>query len=224
MKLKQTILAAATLTTLTLLGAAGLQGKLSWFDQENAPLPELPEVALGVKDVLFAQPFALDAEYQHDWRAERPSVSSGYLLVLEVEDAFTVPRNRLESVLYVGAQTAERLNWGTGSGRVVSICPAPLGEDGLPQLDLSSALVWYGSPELPERVDAARIEVERAAAQDAGLQPLGADRVSAALEAGGELVQLPDRTTLERYGAELILEWSPSEHELAQSLLAPLLR
>jgi hypothetical protein len=224
MKLKQTILAAATLSALTLLGAAGLQGKLTWFDQENAPLPELPEVALGVKDVLFAQPFALDVAYQHDWRAERPSVASGYLLVLEVEDAFTVPRNSLESVLYVGSQTAERLNWGTGSGRVVAICPAALGEDGLPQLDLTSDLVWYGSPELPERVDAERVEVERASAQSAGLKPLAAERVSAALEAGGDLVQLPDRTTLERYGAELILEWSPSEHELAQSMLAPLLR
>jgi hypothetical protein len=224
MKLKQTILAATALTTLTLLGAAGLQGKLSWFDQENAPLPELPQVALGVKDVLFAQPFTLDAAYQHDWRAERPSVSSGYLLVLEVEDAFTVPRNSLESVLYVGTQTAERLNWGTGSGRVVAICPAQVGEDGLPQLDLGSALVWYGSPELPERVDAAKVELELAEARAAGLQPLASERVAAALEAGGELVQLPDRTTLERYGAELILEWSPSEHELAQSLLAPLVR
>lgn len=224
MKLKQTILAGAALTTLALLGAARFQGQLTWFDQENAPLPTLPEVALGVKDVLFAQPFVLDAEYQHDWRAERPSVASGYLLVLEVEDAFTVPRNSLESVLYVGMQTAERLNWGTGSGRVVAICPAPLGEDGLPQLDLAAALAWYGSPELPERVDAAKVAEELAAARAAGLQPLGEARVAAALETGGELVQLSDRTTLERYGAELILEWSPSEQELAQSLLAPLLR
>ena len=82
-------------------------------------------------------------------------------------------------------------------------------------------MIFYGQPELPERVDAERIarELARASAEGVPLQ-----RVDAALEAGGELARFADRTELVRYAATLVLEHSPSEGDLARGLLAPLLR
>ncbi len=224
MKLTRTILSLGAIAGLAILSIGSMQGAFNWQDQEGVDLPVQPQVAMGVADLIFAQPFVLDESYTHWWRKELPSVKSGYLLVLEVDEAFTVPRNSLESVLYVGEQTAERINWGTGSGHVIAICPAELGSDGKPALDLEEVLIWYGTPELPERVDAARIASELAKAQAQGLTPLAGQRITSALAEGGELVYLPDRTTLERYAAELVLAYSPSEHELASSLLAPLVR
>lgn len=221
MNLKTTLLGLAALTGLTLGGLAALRGA---EPAQDAPLPELPDAALGVRDVLFVRPFTLDEPYVHAWRAERPEVDAGFILVLEVEQPFTIARDSLESVLYVGEQVAERLNWGTGSGRVVALVPAPRGAEGEPELDLEAALMWYGTPALPERVDSARVDAERDLARAGGVEPLGAASLEAAREAGGELVHLPDRTTLERYAAGLILEYSPSEAARAEGLLAPLLR
>ena len=224
MKIQKTLLVVSAIGVLALLGATASEGKLGWQQRSDAALPSLPVEAQGVIDVLFAQPYVLDQAYVHTWRAERPLTGAGYLLVLEVEEAFTVPRNTKESVLYVGGEVAERLNWGTGSSRAIALVPAPLDADGAPALDLETALIFYGSPELPERVDAALIQEELAAARAAGVEALSGARALTALEAGGGLKRFAGRTALERHAARLLLEYSPSEAELAESLLVPLLR
>ncbi len=224
MKIQKTLLAVSAIGALTLLGVAASEGKLGWQQRSVEPLPTLPSEARGVRGVLFAQPYVLDEGYVHSWRAERPLTDAGFLLVLEVEEAFTVPRNTEESVLYVGEEVAERINWGAGSGRVIALVPAPLDAEGAPALDLESALIFYGSPGLPERVDAALVQVELAAARAAGVKALSAAGASSALEAGGGQERFTDRTALERHAAQLLLEYSPNEVELAESLLAPLLR
>ena len=224
MKIQKTLLAVSAIGALTLLGVAASEGKLGWQQRSVEPLPTLPSEARGVRGVLFAQPYVLDEAYVHSWRAERPLTDAGFLLVLEVEEAFTVPRNTEESVLYVGEEVAERINWGAGSGRVIALVPAPLDAEGAPDLDLESALIFYGTPGLPERVDAALVQAELAAARAAGVKALSAAGALSALEAGGEQERFTDRTALERHAAQLLLEYSPIEAELAESLLAPLLR
>ncbi len=224
MKIQKTLLAVSAIGALTLLGVAASEGKLGWQQRSIEPLPTLPSEARGVRGVLFAQPYVLDEGYVHSWRAERPLTDAGFLLVLEVEEAFTVPRNTEESVLYVGEEVAERINWGAGSGRVIALVPAPLDAEGAPALDLESALIFYGNPGLPERVDAALVQAELAAARAAGVKALSAAGVLSALEAGGGQERFTDRTALERHAAQLLLEYSPNEVELAESLLAPLLR
>ena len=221
MKKQSILLSLAALFGLTLIGGAVTGLGARWVQEEDGLLPALPEEASGVERVLFARPYVLGESYNHNWRAEAPQTASGYLLVLEVDDAFTVPRDTLESVLYVGGETAERINWGTGSGRVVALVPAALGADGAPALNLAETLIFYGQPELPERVDGERIarELARASAEGVPLQ-----RVDAALEAGGELARFADRTELVRYAATLVLEHSPGEGDLARGLLVPLLR
>jgi len=217
MKKHSLLLSLAALVGLTLVGGAVTGLGLPWVQEEDGVPPELPRETVGVRGVISARPYVLDEPYVHGWRSEAPLTSAGYLLVLDVAGPFTTPRDTLESVLYVGEQTAERINWGTGSGRVVALVPSPLGEDRAPSLDLSEALMFYGAPALPEEVDEATIrgELERARAQ--GVDALPVDAV-------GELMQLPDRTALVRHAATLVLEHSPSEGDLARGLLVPLLR
>jgi len=172
-----------------------------------------------VGDILFAQPFRLDKPYQHSWRKEQPSVASGYLLVLAVDPDFARPRQTAEPVLYVGNQTAERLNAADVSGRLVVIVPAPLNARGEVALDLSQAMIWFGSPDLPERVDAAGVSAENVSANRKGVKPLPEAKVRSALRRGGNLLRLPDREALERRAAQVIQEYSPNETDLIRGLM-----
>ena len=223
MKKREILFALGAVAILTFLVRAVTPVQLGWQQEEEGLLPELPEQSTGVRDLLLAQPFVLEESYVHSWRSESPAVKAGYLLVLEVEEPFTVPRNTLEAVLLVGDQTAERINWGTGSGQVVALVPAPLSRDGLPSLDLGEVLMFYGSAELPERVDATWIQTELERAYALGLRPFAAERIQAARAAGG-LLRLRDRSSLLRHAANLVLERSPAEEDLARGFLAPLIR
>ncbi len=171
-----------------------------------------------VRDILFVQPFRLDKPYTHTWRKEQPLVSAGYVLVLAVDPEFVRPQQIAEPVLYVGDQTAERINAGDVSGRLVVLVPSSLNSrDGI-ALDLSKALIWFGTPELPERVDAAQVNVETNAALQKGVKSLPEQKVEAALRRGGRALRLPNREALERRVATLLREYSPNETDLIRGL------
>lgn len=174
-----------------------------------------------VRDILLAQPFVLSKPYTHMWRKEHPTVRAGWLLVLSVDPAFVHPTQLAEPVLYAGDETIERVNHGEEAGRVIGILPAPLGRDGQPDLDLASTPIWFGAPDLPERIDATAVAHERIRAEQRGLVPFGASVVAAARARGADLLQLEDRVALEQRAALLILEHSPAEYELANGLLVP---
>ena len=127
-------------------------------------------------------------------------------------------------MLYAGEQTAERVNTGQHEGRLVALLPAPRGPDGLPELDLDSSPIWFGTPELPERVDAARVQTELALASSDGVRPLPAARIQAALTEGGTLLHVTDRTALDRYLADLVERFAPHEVDLISGMRAPRVR
>ncbi len=106
-----------------------------------AGTPEVPSTPAAVDGILLAQPFTLDEPYEFAWQAEHPMVSSGMILVLEVNPDLVLPRQTLEPVLYVGNSTAERVNNGYPSGKVVAIVPGTV--------NLASAPIWFGEPALP---------------------------------------------------------------------------
>jgi hypothetical protein len=211
-----------TILILALLTALGAGGLLLATGQ-RAPVPAAGNVArthasdAPVRGILFAQPFALETPAVHWWRKERPSYSAGWLLVLEVDPALVQPTNRAEPVLFVGHQTAERVNHGWKSGRVVAIVPSPAGADGQPTLDLASAKVWFGDPALPEETDAAAVEQAFAAA--AGAQPFSAAEIAQARALGGTPIVFQTRGQLDVQAGRLILEHAPEERELGESLL-----
>ena len=82
--------------------------------------PQLREVSPKLRaspvEVLEARSFVLDEPFVSWWRAERPTVRSGVLLVLRTDPELVRARQSAEPVLYVGDQTAERLNHGGGGG------------------------------------------------------------------------------------------------------------
>jgi hypothetical protein len=158
---------------LALLVAAGvLLGRGLASRQEHARAAAPPgTLPSGAIEILDARPFAVDEPFVHEWRAEKPLMSAGYLLALQVDPDLARPRQTYEPVLYVGEQTAERCNAPETGGVLIVIVPAPLDDSGRVALDLDTAPIWFGSLELPERVDAARIARELAAARAAGIGP-----------------------------------------------------
>lgn len=164
-----------------------------------------------VKGILAARRFTLATPYQYTW-SERPRmVGSGTLVVLEVDPAYVVPRNALEPVLFAGNVAIHRLNQGDKSGRVLGIVPG--------DVDVATVAIWFGTPQLPERLTPALIDSERTLAQRAGIRALGRARVAAIARprvAAQDLASLL-RTT----GAELLLQYSPQEKALADSWRLP---
>jgi hypothetical protein len=170
--------------------------------------PGIPGTPEAIKGVISARPFTLTTGYEYDWRQERPLVTTGTLIVLEVDPNAVYPRQVAQPVLYVGNQTAERLNVGFVSGKVVAIVPGTV--------DLATAPIWFGTPMLPEQVDANTITVERDKADRAGIKPIGKDKAQAVTSANKLVVA--DKPALLREAAALIRTHSPDEAELADIL------
>jgi hypothetical protein len=167
-----------------------------------------------VHDIVYVQRFTLDEGYRHDWSLDRQFVTSGTLVVLKVDPELVIPRNAAEPVLYVGDQTAQRLNHGHESGLVIAIVPG--------DVDLEQAPIWFGSPSLPERASAESIRMERAAADVARIQPFSEEKIRG-------LTQSPLRADnlqalLREHVADLVLEYSPQERHLAESWRLPVAR
>jgi hypothetical protein len=181
---------------------------------ERVPIAPNEPPPGGVHAVVSAQPFLLERSWRHAWRVEQPLFDAGWLVVLSVDPALVVPRQTEEPVLFAGAQTVERVNFGTRSGRVVAIVPAARSEKGGVALDVSATPFYFGSAMLPERVDAARAEAELADALARGVRPLPVPDVL-------PLLHLASRDELHEHAALLVLEHAPDEADLGLGMLAP---
>lgn len=171
----------------------------------------IPPTPASVKTILYAQRFTLQKPYTNTWSKERASVSTGVLIVVEVDPAFVVPRNTLEPVLYAGNVAVQRLNHGYPSGRVIGIVPG--------NINLATAPIWFGSPQLPERVTESIVKSERARAEKAGVRAFSAASISSVERPA---VAAKDLATLLRtVAADLVYEYSSREKELADSWRLP---
>jgi hypothetical protein len=164
-----------------------------------------------VIDIERIQPFRLEKSFKYDWRRDRPDVRSGLLVVFKVDPDLVTPRNALEPVLYAGNQTVQRLNHGHESGFVIGIIPE--------QIDLSKEPIWFGTPALPERIDAEMIARERTKAERSGISALKSTDIQSRTQ---DMIVASDLTTLLReQAANLLLEFSPQEKPLADSWRLP---
>lgn len=164
-----------------------------------AGVPDLPRTPVAAGGVLYAQPFTLETPFRSDWSAERPEVREGMLLVIEAEPALLFARQTAEPVLYAGGQVAIRVSFGHESGRAVVIVPGPF--------DLSRDAVWFGSPGLPERVDATLVAEESVRAREARIAPFPAGAVRAARLRGGAAAHFGSRVELLQAAAALMREY-----------------
>ncbi len=173
---------------------------------------ELPEDPLSIPvEVVEAHPFRLLNPATHYYRAEQPAYDSGLLLVLDVADkSLLTPRQTLDPVLYVGDETAERINSGSESGYLVVVVPDAT------IASLTESPVFFGTPELPERVTKATAEAELSAALAKGIRPS-----QGMTKAQPEEVLLEDAYQLRVHSSLLIEAYSPNEQDLIRSMRFP---
>ncbi len=181
--------------------------------QTDATPVEPTDSGDAVRGLLYARPFAVDKPFTYSWTAERAEIQAGYILVVAVDPEFAKPRQVDMPVLYVGRAPAWLTNVGYESGHVVVIVPATV--------DLTSEPIFFGSLELPERVDAARGAQEMAAALALGIRPVTAEMLSAARAAGGETLREPDIEGVFLTVADLIDAFAADESEVAESYRLP---
>jgi hypothetical protein len=206
-----------------LLGASLLLlaggGAALHFALPDDPPPALPAVTpAGGVELVAALPFTLGTPATHEWRKERPAYAAGMLLVLRAPADLLAPRQTAEPVLFVGGQTAERVNTGDFSGMLVAIVPAGLDRAGRVDLDLSATPIFFGAPALPEQIDAAAAQRELGFARTAGIAAPSAATVSAALKPA---VAFDDDWQLHLHAADLVERWSPLEADVVSGLRAP---
>ena len=213
------------LTVQLLLGAlilAGSVGAQSIPERPIAPpipasgddaIPEIavPDDGSAVVRIVASTRFTLLTPYLTEWNAERSEVSSGTLLVLEVEKKWLRPRQTRQPVLYVGELPAEVLHSGYESGKIVVVVP-----DAKPGAarNLEKTLLFFGTPMLPERVTAERGRGELRAAKEKGIQPLPSERRATP----SKPLTLSDRTALLAEVGSRIIEHSPAERALGEGL------
>ena len=194
-------------------------------DSAKAPtqqvgMPAMPVTPAAAAELIEVIPFELAQPFTHSMRRERPEYTRGHVLVLRAPEAFLVPRQVAEPVLLVGGQTAERINAGYASGFLIVVVPEwrERGADGVERAgDPSTARIWFASPELPERVDAAWIDAAAASASKAGLAA-AAPRVAGFAPAKAE--RFENRDALGRFLADIIAKRSPSETDVIDTLRA----
>jgi len=176
--------------------------------------PPTAKTPAAVDEVVYVRPFSLNDGFRYDWCNEPFQVTKGTILVIKVNPTLVIPRQMQEPVLYVGTQAAMRLNQGDQSGYVVAVVPG--------DVDLTKDPVWFGTPELPERVNAARVQAEREQAEKAGIKPLSAEKAKVAVDNGGSRVNSPDMSALLRdVVAGLVEKYSPQEKSVAEAWRLP---
>lgn len=186
-------------------------------------LPRTPSQNSGAQPI-FVQWVELAKPYQSDFRAERPLVRAGWLAVVRADSALLAPRSLAEPLLLAAGDgwitSVEWIQHGHTSGH--RVCFIPWVDDAQPsgsselrgasesikeRANLRDLRIWFGTPELPERVDAAMLARERALAQASGLQPTPKDRVPAA----SADLSLTDRDALVARMKQLAATWCPAE-------------
>lgn len=208
-------MSALRFLSFALLAALALAGARPAAAQSVAPDASPVPVA----DLVHAVPFRTAEPIVHVWRAEQPAYKAGWILVLRVAEAdreILRPRQTLERVLYVGDQTARRVNVGYGSRHLVVIVPSDVRPDGSLALDPRTAPIWFGGGALPEQVDAGLVARERARAEAAGAVPVEADVLEAARRKGGAAVEAAGEEGLVGFAMNLVERYAPDERDLVR--------
>ncbi len=216
------VLAAALLVVEAVVGAAGAgEASAQAADPPATPAevgrarPVTQSVPVdAVRGLLYARPFRLREPYVYSFLAGQPAILRGSLLVLAVDPEVARPRDVDVPVLYGGDTPLHLTNTGYSSGRMVIIAPE--------WFDLANSPVFFGSMELPERVDRARGREEQALAIGRGAVPFASAERAAARAAGGDSLVCAGSVELFRAVADLIDRYAPDEKELADIYRTPL--
>lgn len=214
-------LSAVVLTlSLSVTSQSGVKG-------DAAVAPALPAVVIAPVaitpapvTIISIRPVAIAQSYPTDFRKEHPQVSAGWLVVIRADSALLAPRALAEPLLLAsGSDWVESVEWfnhgfnhGFTSGHRVCFIPAPAGKDGFPSRSLTGLRMWFGSAQLPESVDAAILDRERADADAAKIASLTEQQSQELTRAhGNDPLRTANRDELVAATQALIAVWSPAE-------------
>lgn len=206
----------AALTVVALLATQGKNGAGTTAPATATPssAARAPVAAVQQLGLVHAETFQVAQPFRHVWRSDQPLVDRGWLLVLSGDPALLEPRQSKEPVLYVGAQTATRVNTARDSGRLVVIVPG--------DFRLQDAPIFFGSVALPEEVGPHQIAAELANAVAAGAKAPTAAEIAAAGKAPGQT--FPTDYELWQRAIDLVEQFSPTEQTLIEGWRAPRVR
>ena len=166
----------------------------------------------GVEALVYARPFRLEQPYRTRWSKERTDVDRGFLVVIRVEREYVFPHEAATPVLFAGDQAIERVNVGYEDGVVVGIIRG----DTHP----STAPIYFGSPDYPERVTASKGLIELLRAEVRGLAARPQAEVDRAFRMDTLPLAVTDKSGLYRAAGSLIEQYAPAEAALAAELQA----
>ncbi|HPF40901.1 MAG TPA: hypothetical protein P5081_16280 [Phycisphaerae bacterium] len=166
----------------------------------------------GVYELIYARRFELNQPYHSRWNRERAKVDRGYLVAIRVAPEYVFPHEAATPVLYAGDVPIERINVGFDDGVVIGVIPG----DRSPE----SAPIYFGSPDYPERVSAARGLAELGRMRAAGGAARSAIEVDRAMGVEPGAFSPMDKAALYREAGRLIELYAPAESSLAEELQA----
>jgi hypothetical protein len=202
---------AAAIAVAVAVALAALKpgsGQTAAKAQASPPARVVPQLEL-----VHAETFALEQPYPHRWRVDAPLVRSGWLLVLAGDPALLQVRQMQMPVLQVGAMTAERINTGQQSGKLVVLVPGDFA--------LAGAPIFLGSPALPEELRQDQLDAELAAARADGAVAPTAAAIAKATKEGRSYA---NDYELRLRAIDLVEQYSPVEKELIAGWRVPLVK
>ena len=185
-------------------------------DAASAPLLPLaqPPVPKAQLELVHAERFQVEKPFRHVWRADQPLVNNGWLLVLSGDPERVRPRQTKEPVLYVGAQTAQRINAGP-EGKLVVLVPG--------DFQLEDTPIVFGAEALPEELRQGQIDAQLGAARASGVVPPTKEAIEKATKTAVWRTFATDYE-LRLRAIELVEEHSPKEQDLIRGWRAPLVK
>jgi hypothetical protein len=149
-------------------------------------------VGLGGDDVRAAHTLRITSGWPYTMTAEPRTLRAATALVLRVDPERARPRQVATQQLYVDATVLEIVARSPDHRCVVALAPRE---------DLGAARIYWGSDELPERVDARAGEATLAAAKRAGVEAISTD----APHVARNVVQLDDHRTAQLYFEAMLI-------------------
>jgi len=160
--------------------------------------------------ILYARPFVSERPIEFSIGGEKTTRTRGWILVVEADKSLLEPRDEPDFVLFVGDAVAQKVSSGCWSGKVVVMAP---------DVDLAKAPIFFGSRLLPDRLTKPVVEGEIARAKERGIAARSADELRRAARKGGaEPFRVRDMSELWFLTGPVILEHSPEERDLVESL------
>ena len=166
-----------------------------------------------IRGLVAVRPFRVAEPWTHEYRADRPAVREGWIVVLDADPALVRPRQTEQMVLMGGGLPLEIVHVAVDAGRVVAILPR------VPDsVAIESVVFHLAAPALPESLSVEAAESRRATAIAAGLAPRDGAELVRARGAGGEPVEAADREAIDRKLGAAIRAFMPGESARADEL------